>query len=110
MVATNIKPARPSADEVMSQLAERAPHLVEHCYLDRSWIWYCGPSLQKDAAARTVLKELGFRYSPAGHEMPDGVTRGSWGHSCQKPMFPKRKVAATPADRSVDDEIARLMS
>lgn len=64
--------------------------------MDREWVWYCGPSLQGKPADRQVLKDLGFRFSPDGHMMPDGETLGSWGHSCQRSMFPKRRDGSKP--------------
>lgn len=81
----------------MAQVFEQTPSLTEHMYVDRDWIWYCGPSLQGEhnRATREALKEIGFRFSPGGHIMPDGETRGTWGHSCQRPMFPKRKAKPT---------------
>lgn len=89
--------------EIMERLGSKAPHLAENCYLDREWVWYCGPSLRENPADRAVLKEMGFRWSKAGHLMPDGKTVGTWGHSCQKPMFPRRKKPSTPAAAPVDE-------
>lgn len=95
--------------EVMAQLGAKAPHLAENCYIDRDWVWYCGPSLQPKPDDRAILKELGFRWSKGGHQMPDGVTVGSWGHSCQKPMFPRRKQHSTAAVTPVvDEELAAM--
>lgn len=82
-----------SADEVMTEVNERVPHLVPHCFMDRSWIWVCGVDLRgKDnEPVRTALKEIGFRFSPAPHVMPDGETTGHWAHSCTRPMHNKRR-------------------
>ncbi len=87
----------------MQQVYEEAPRLIEHMYVDRDWIWYCGPSLQGESnrSTREAIKEIGFRFSPGGHLMPDGVTRGTWGHSCQRPMFPKRKGARPKTETEV---------
>jgi hypothetical protein len=75
-------------DEVMAEVTARVPHLVEHMFADRDWIWYCGPSLQGEhnKATREELKQIGFRFSPKGHVMQDAETRGSWSHSCTRPL------------------------
>jgi hypothetical protein len=98
-----------SADEVMQELSERAPSLVDHCFMDRDWIWYCGPALSgnDNIPLRQHLKDLGFRFCPDGHTMPDGTTKGSWGNSCLKPMHAKRKKnlnhhRITPAEDPAD--------
>lgn len=89
-----------STEEVMQRVYEQTPHLTEHMYEDRAWIWYCGPSLQGEhnKATREALKEIGFRFSPGGHLMPDNETRGTWGHSCDRPMFNRRKPKAKEED------------
>lgn len=77
-------------------------------FLDRDWVWLCGVDLrgEHNAATREALKEIGFRFSPGGHTMPDGVTVGKWGHSCSKPAFPKRRsgAAETHARRTARQE------
>lgn len=85
-------------DEVMAQVQARLPALVPHCYLDGEWIWYCGPSLAgaDNAATRETLKEIGFRFAFKGHVMRDSAghpttTVGTWGHSCQRPLPPRRR-------------------
>lgn len=76
------------ATSVMADVWRLIPAVAKACYIDRSWIWYCGPSLQGEAnrATRETLSLLGFRFAPKGHVMQDGVTRGSWSHSCDKPL------------------------
>lgn len=102
-LTTTHRPRR-SVDEVMQEVSERIPHLLPSMFLDRDWIWLCGVDLrgEQNLATRTALKEIGFRFSPGGHKMPDGVTVGHWGHSCSRPAFPKRKgnAAATHHRRS----------
>lgn len=103
MVKLNTPIRQPrSADTVMQEVSERAPEVLEHCFMDRDWIWYCGPALTGEAnrATREALKKIGFRFSPGGHAMPDGKTTGHWGHSCQAPKFPRRKPKALPKDRT----------
>ena len=77
---------RPMA-EVLADVEKHLPALVAHCYVDRDWLWYCGPSLAGDhnKATRETLSALGFRYAPKGHTMQDGATVGSWSHSCAEP-------------------------
>lgn len=94
-----------SIEEVMDDVQARVPHLTNQMFLDRNWVWYCGPSLAgaENKATREALKEIGFRFSREGHLMPDGVTTGTWGHSClkPKPMFPRRH--ASRRDAADDD-------
>ena len=92
MTTPNREP-RPMA-EVMDDLKAQLPDLIGHFYTDRSWLWYCGPSLAGDnnKATRETLSALGFRYAPRGHQMANGLTTGSWSHSCEAPrgrMFRK---------------------
>lgn len=88
------RPQSRSADEVMEEVSERLPHLVQFMFMDRDWIWYCGPALSGDEnkETRKVLgrEGIGFRFAPAGHTMPDGKTIGTWSHSCVKPAYPRR--------------------
>lgn len=102
---TPTKP-RQSKEQVIAALEEQTTGLLEHMYEDRDWIWYCGPALtgKANAAIRNVLKNLGFRFSPKGHLMPDGETIGTWGHSCQRPMFPKRRRHPTTRDHETEVE------
>lgn len=97
-------PSRPrlSSEDVMARLAELAPNLVEHCRMDREWIWYLGPSLQgeQNRATREIIKSLCFRFSPGGHVMPDGATKGHWGNACLRPTPTRRKSAS----RTTDDQ------
>jgi hypothetical protein len=99
-----------SVDDVMQEVNERAPHLVDNCFIDRDWIWVCSVDLRgtHNEATRTALKEIGFRFSPGGHIMPDGVTRGHWGHSCQKPTGVRRKPAH-PKNRITQEDPADML-
>lgn len=109
-----LKPTRQprSADEVMEEVSERVPHILPHCFMDRDWIWVCNVDLRGEVnkPTRETLKEIGFRFSPGGHLMPDGTTRGTWGHSCSKPAFPKRRPATAKYSRMEDDPAALLRS
>ena len=73
------------AIEVMADVQAAAPKLVPFMFMDGAWIWYCGPSLKEDEAARRALSTIGFRFAKRGHVMPDKRTRGYWGHSCDRP-------------------------
>lgn len=88
---TQPRPLR-SADVVMELIASAAPHLLEHAFMDRSWIWICNINLSGEAnkATREKLKEIGFRFSMQGHIMPDGKTVGKWGHCTLRPQPFKR--------------------
>jgi len=96
MVALN--PTSPPAgcmtqQEVMGQMARHTPTLTQHVYVDRDWLWYCGPSLAGDGnkPTREALNLIGFRYSKRGHLMSDKKTVGKWGHSCTQPTFRRRR-------------------
>ena len=112
---TTLKP-RLTSEQVMQQVFDKTKGIVDHCYLDRDWIWYCGPSLQGEVnkSTREALKAIGFRYAPGGHEMNDPAkTRGSWGHSCHKPTATFRKGAvraghSRPAVTPPVDHLAAL--
>lgn len=89
----------------MQQVSARLPHLVAHCFLDRDWIWLCDIDLSGDENkdTRAVLKEIGFRFCPKGHVMPDGKTLGTWSHSCRHPIF-RRRAAQAKRHGVSDDE------
>lgn len=90
--------------EVLAEVDKKAPTLSPHLFIDREWIWYCGPSLQMFPKLRAALAEIGFRFSRKGHPMPDGQT-GSWGHSCAKPTWPRRHHKPdTNGKRAVPDQ------
>lgn len=93
------KRARP-AEDVMADIQLQLPDLAEHMYMDRDWIWYCGPSLQgeENKPKREALKAIGFRFCPGGHDMGDGETKGSWGHCCERPMGKRRRNNKPAAD------------
>lgn len=99
---------RRTIDEVMQEVSERTPHLLQSMFLDRDWVWLCGVDLrgEHNAATREALKEIGFRFSPGGHTMPDGVTVGHWGHSANKPAFPKRKGNAATTHHRRSEQVA----
>ena len=104
-----------SADEVMAEVSERAPSLLDHCFMDRDWIWVCGVDLrgEHNLKIREAIKEIGFRFSPGGHVMPDGQTRGHWGHSCTRPMHPRRRHeqrTTTTVAALKSDDLASMFS
>jgi hypothetical protein len=84
----------------MADVQLHVPHLARHMFMDRDWIWYCGPTLQgaQNLETRGKLKGFGFRFSPGGHLMPDGQTKGHWGHCCEKPMGPRRRRRPTETE------------
>lgn len=100
------------ATEVMADVRKLTPKVAPHCYVDRDWIWYCGPSLQgeQNKPTRETLCSLGFRFAPKGHVMQDGKTRGSWSHSCDHPLRRFNKGGKTTphihADASLDQILA----
>ena len=97
----------------MAKVQAKAPGLVPHMYLDGEWIWYCGPSLQgaENKPVREAIKEIGFRFSFTGHVMrthdgsPTNV-KGSWGHSCLKPMRFNRSKAKGGGKAPAKEEYA----
>ena len=84
------------AIEVMAEVQATAPRLVPFMFMDGAWIWYCGPSLKEDEAARRALSAIGFRFAKRGHVMPDKQTRGYWGHSCDRPTRTHRHRQGGP--------------
>jgi|GEM_PF-7022026 len=78
-------------DDVISEIAVKAPDLLNHLKVDRAWLWYCGPALMGKAnePVRQALKGMGFRFAPKGR-MVDGAV-GHWAHSCSVPMPRYRK-------------------
>lgn len=79
------KRERYAPEVLMDLIKDRLPQIAEHFIRDRDWVWYCGPSLQKDEQTRAVLKELCFRWADKGHPIPDTDYVGSWGCSCLRP-------------------------
>jgi hypothetical protein len=106
------KPTRMDAQEVMDSIATQLPEILGHIHADGDWLWYTGPSLQSSPATRLVLKDIGFRFAPRGHVMPEGNGIGSWGHSCLRPTPRRRKgdrraaTADTPEAHAVDPTAA----
>lgn len=106
---------RPMA-EVMDDLKAQLPDMIGHFYTDRSWLWYCGPSLAGEAnkPTRETLSALGFRYAPKGHPMEAGGLVGSWSHSCAEPrkrIFRRRNFHHTnnnQHDEPASDPIGML--
>ena len=96
------------APQVQEMVEFVAPHLAVHLRPDGSWLWYCGPSLKEDPAARETLKNLGFRFAKAGHVMPDKQTRSFWGHSCDRPTRRRRRHRFTSAEKEADDTSTEL--
>ena len=103
---------RANGDEVMASIEATLPRLLPHFFYDRDWLWYCGPSLKDDEEARTLLKQLGFRWAKKGHVMQDGVTIGTWSHSLQHPLpprrFSKRPLVSEKEEPSPADLLASL--
>jgi len=85
-----------TSDEVMAEVVRVAPQLACHMQMDRSWIWYCGPTLvgAHNKEVREALKGIGFRFAPKGRVV-NGVV-GNWAHSCTAPT-PRYKKARGPA-------------
>ena len=104
---------RPASDVVIEQVLAKTKGIAEHCYMDRDWIWYCGPTLQGEhnKPTREALKAIGFRFAPGGHIMQqDGKTRGSWGHSCNRPTTfgKRRKLTGRNTKAEETDPLAAL--
>jgi len=74
--------------QVIEQFAMRLPHLIEGLASDREWIWYAGPKPPEED--RTVLKYLGFGFTPRPHVTEDG-RNAHWFHACGLPVLRRRK-------------------
>lgn len=104
------KRARP-VEDVMTDIQLQLPELAEHFYMDREWLWFCGPSLQGEhnKPKRELLKVFGFRFAPGGHLMPDGETKGFWGHCCELPLARRRRPnVSSETEESVVPDFASL--
>lgn len=101
-----------NATEVMKKVRDQLPGVLEHMYLDRQWIWYCGPSLQHNVQARTVLKNLGFRFAPKGHPMKigDKIINSQWGNSCQHPTRSYKKPSQRRPHSNTECEIDAVLA
>lgn len=108
-----------SIEQVMNELQEKAPALLDHIYQDRSWLWYAGPSLApvfKDKklaedphkANREALRAIGFRFARAGHPLGGAGLIGSWGHSCQRPTRSKPRPKQQRAEEEWGEESERF--
>ena len=77
------------ADEVRARLREKLPHRAEGLSSDRAWIWLVtnGKPSEED---RTILKDLGFRFTPAVHILPDGNV-SHWYHAAGGAVLRRRR-------------------
>lgn len=94
----------------MADIQLQVPELAEHMYMDREWLWYTGPSLQgeQNRATREHLKTFGFRFAPGGHLMPDGETKGFWGHCCELPLARRRRTTPGVTEEEAVPDFASL--
>lgn len=80
MNETMPNPNRKLSAEIVGQLVStRLPHLAPGLARDRAWLWLCteGKPCESD---RTIMKDLGFGFTPRPHVLPDGrVAR--WFHA-----------------------------
>lgn len=93
-----------TADQILNQLP---PQMREHCRMDRSWLWYTGPSLRDFPKLRAHVIKLGFRFKPEGHRFAgdQAVTESAkWYHPLGQPVF-RRRPQPKPA---ADDTVAQL--
>ncbi len=109
-----------SAEEVETRFGQQLPHLVEGLGSDRAWIWYSGP--KPSEAERTIIKELGFGFTPKPHTLEDGRA-AHWFHACggavlrrgrKGPRVSSRqestggRVSSPQQPDSLDAELARM--
>ena len=108
MVADNTKHL--TADEVEAKVREYSPALANCLRRDRSWVWYCGPSLKNHPKARAKMLQLGFRFAKQAHEFADGTVdeNARWFHPCGGAVF-RRKRDSQP-QRSSGDSMGALLS
>ena len=88
--------------EVLARVAEAAPHL--ELVAERAWLW-CASDVRGDsnAAARDVLKSIGFRFAKKGHALPDGRI-AYWAHSCDAPRRSIRKGDGSKSKPAAADQ------
>lgn len=97
--------------DVELEVKRRLEPLSAALVADRGWLWICGVNLsgKENEATRATLKEIGFRYAPNGHPIPEFDCVGSWGHSCEHPI--KRTFRMKPRREILDENpIANLAS
>lgn len=106
----NPNPNRKLTAEVVGTLVEnRLPHHVPGLAKDRKWLWLVTDGKPCEAD-RTVLKELGFGFTPRPHTLPDGrVAR--WFHAGGGPVLRRgRNRDTNTATNNQDDPLAALMA
>ena len=102
-------PNRKLTAEVVGQLVSaRLPHMAPGLCPDRLWLWLVtdGKPCEED---RTVMKDLGFGFTPRPHILPDGrVAR--WYHATGHPVLRRGKNRGTGEKETSnpDDALAAL--
>jgi hypothetical protein len=95
------KHAKIPTTDVLSWLKANHPALHAVAEVDRNWVWIAA-DLRKDEAARTSIKEYGFRFARrGGHPLPSGAM-GTWAHSCDRPTpgkFKRKQQPGQPASQ-----------
>ena len=77
-------------EEVSRLVSERLPHRAEQLEADRLWLWLPCPDGKPSEADRTILKQLGFGFTPRPHPLGDG-TFAFWFHPCGGAVLRRRR-------------------
>lgn len=94
--------------DVLKQLP---PQIAGHCRLDRSWLWYCGPSLKDFPKLRAHMIKVGFRFKAEGHKFA-GEERvnesAKWYHPLGQPVFRARRQSTKPRELDAVAQLAEV--
>lgn len=92
--------------EVLAWLQANHPELHATAEVDRSWVWITA-NLKDDAhkATRESIKQFGFIFArrEGGHPLSSG-NKGTWGHSCDKPLAFRRKPSKAKVGQGDDTQ------
>lgn len=101
---------RLSPEEVEGWLAENHPELSEAATYDRNWLWLAGVNLQGDQhkQVREELKEKGFRFAHANHDLPSGDIARWYVWFKVPPKF--RRTRKSTGQKTTEDADAALLA
>lgn len=77
------------ADQVVHLFVKQLPAMFDGLAADREWLWWSGD--KPSDAHRAILLEIGFRFTPRPHRLPDGRT-AHWYHSCGGAVYRRKSV------------------
>ena len=97
------------ADEVRALVREKLPHRADDLEADRLWLWLPCPGGKPSEEDRTILKDLGFRFTPAFHRLPDGSS-AHWYHAAGHPVFRRRRGTRNNSEGDTETQPASVVA